>query len=142
MQEKNICTAAGFIIYRIRNDQPQILGLVARKRFQKESNGIYDVPKGQRNENEEPFQCALRECREESSLVPDKVISGPYKHGKLWLWLAHCDELPVININPSVGEKEHLGYEWLSANEIISDCLDYLRKPLMWANEQLWKLHL
>ena len=138
----DICTAAGVIIFRFRDGNPEFLGLIARNNFQKESNGIYDIPKGQREKDEEPFQCALRECREESSLVPDKIIDGPYKHGKMWLWLGHCDDTPVININPVVGVKEHLGYEWLSPNEIISDCLDYLRKPLIWASEKLWKLHL
>jgi 8-oxo-dGTP pyrophosphatase MutT (NUDIX family) len=138
----NKCTAAGFIIYRVRNDEPQILGLIARPYFQKESKGVYDIPKGQKEENEDPYSCALRECFEESSLTPDNIVGGPFKHGSLWLWLAHCDDTPVINVNPVVGVKEHLGYKWLTPNEIISECLDYLRKPLLWASEQLWKLHL
>jgi 8-oxo-dGTP pyrophosphatase MutT (NUDIX family) len=136
------CRAAGFIIYRLRNGEPQILGLIARKIFQEEANGIYDIPKGQRDEGEDPFQCALRECREEASLVPTNVIAGPFCHRSMWLWLAECDDIPTINVNPAINEKEHLGYDWLTPNQIIADCLGYLRKPLMWANEQIWKHHL
>jgi 8-oxo-dGTP pyrophosphatase MutT (NUDIX family) len=141
MKNVNVCTAAGFIIYRLDHDKPEILGLVARHAFQIESNGIYDVPKGQRDNNEDPYQCALRECREESSLTPENVVAGPYKHGKLWLWLAECNQNPVINVNPHTGEKEHLDTVWLSPDNIIANCLDYLREPLIWAKEKIWILH-
>ena len=133
MSKNNHCKAAGLIIYRIRNQKPQILGLIARKKFQIESNGIYDIPKGQKNKNETPFECALRECYEEASIVPNRVLAGPFINSNCWTWVAYSDEKPVININPDIGIKEHLGYRWLPIDNMIDNCLDYLKPCLNWA---------
>ena len=136
--DKN-CKAAGIIIYRIRSNKPQILGLVALPRFQKESNGKFDVPKGQRDPGETPTQCAFRECFEEAGLKPKILEAGPFKYRTIWFYLAECDKTPMLKANPETGKKEHLGYEWLDCDYIIDNCLDYLRLPLIWARSIIQK---
>ena len=123
--------------YRIRNKKPQVLGLIARESEQKRNNGIYDIPKGRREENETPYECALRECYEEAGLIPDKVLAGPYVKSKCWVWVAHCDSIPEIKINPSIGEKEHLGYRWLTIDDLCNNSLNYLKPCLIWAKNIL-----
>ena len=135
------CRAAGIIIYRLRNGKPQILGLTALPKFQIESRGIFDVPKGQIDDGETPIECAYRECFEESGLAPKKLGPGPFKHRTIWLWLAECDETPQIKNNPETGHVEHLSYEWLDPDQIINNCLVYLKEPLLWARDELCKLH-
>lgn len=127
------CTASGIIIVRYFNGIPKFLGLIALPRFQKQSNGIYDIPKGQREKNETPYECAIRECYEEATLIPEKVLAGPFINKNCWTWLAYCDDNPKINVNPSIGIKEHLGYRWLEIDNIIDNCLDYLKPCLTWA---------
>ena len=70
MHENN-CRAAGIIVFKKSSKGVKLLGLKALKRFQLMSNGIYDVPKGQIDTGESPFDCAKRECFEETFLKPD-----------------------------------------------------------------------
>lgn len=135
--DQSDCSAAGFIIYRIRNKKPEVLGLIARHAEQVRSRGIYDIPKGQRDLGETPYECALRECYEEANLIPDKVLAGPFTKSKCWVWLAHCDDTPIIKINPSIGQKEHLGYKWLPIEVVHENALNYLKPCLSWAMEYL-----
>ena len=135
--ERKLCRAAGIIIYRKKHGENKILGLEALSYLKSRSHGIYDVPKGMIDEGEDPEDCARRECYEETSLRPANFTAGPHKSGMLWLWLAECDETPVLKINPATGQKEHLGYEWLDIDDIIENCLDYLRPSLMWAKKVL-----
>ena len=131
------CRAAGIMIYRKRNSQHQILGLIALPKFQIKNNGIYDIPKGMIDPGEDPESCARRECYEETALKPRSFLAGPHKSGVMWLWLAECDMNPTLQVNPSTGNIEHLGYEWLDVDYIIDNCLDYLRPSLVWAKEVL-----
>ena len=133
----NKATAAGIIIYRKQNNKIEFLGLAALPHFQKKSNGVYDVPKGHVNPGEDPFSCAKRECFEESGLIPDKIDIGPLKCDRLWLWLAECNGNPKIGINPHTGLQEHLGYAWLSPDDMESTCLDYLKSGIQWARKLL-----
>jgi len=134
---KKLCRAAGIIIYRRRQDRNELLGLKALPHLQSRSNGIYDIPKGMIDKNETPEDCARRECYEETSLRPATFTAGPHKSGLLWTWLSECDEMPTLKINPTTGQKEHLGYTWLSIDDIIENCLDYLRPSLVWAKKVL-----
>ena len=131
------CSAAGIIIYRKRNLNYEILGLTALPHFQALSSGIYDVPKGMIDLDEDPEACARRECYEETMLKPEKLTAGPHKNGSLWLWMAECDKTPMLSTNPVTGKHEHTSYEWLDIDNIIKNCLDYLRPSLVWAKEVL-----
>ena len=53
--EKKI-TASGFIVFRNKNNYPQILALTALPKHRKRSKGKYDVPKGRIDEGETPIQ--------------------------------------------------------------------------------------
>ena len=138
---KTHCRAAGIIIYRMRNDNLQILGLMALPKFQIESNGIYDIPKGQIDPGETPEQCARRECYEETTLKPTTLIAGPYRYSALWFWIAESDDEPVLGLNKHTNKIEHLAYRWLDIDYIIDNCLDYLRPALKWAKGVLQNEH-
>ena len=140
MHENN-CRAAGIIVFKKSSKGVKLLGLKALKRFQLMSNGIYDVPKGQIDTGESPFDCAKRECFEETFLKPD-IISGPFCSGGLWFWLGETDQEPILGVNPHTGQHEHLDYEWMEAETLLAECLDYLRPSVRWAKEELCRLHL
>jgi 8-oxo-dGTP pyrophosphatase MutT (NUDIX family) len=133
------CRAAGIIIYRHRkiNMQIEFLGLAATEYFAKISKGIYDVPKGQINPGEIPFDCAKRECLEETGLIYSDIEYGPYKDDGLWLWLTECNGNPSLGINPHTRLHEHLDYAWLSPEEMENTCFDYLAPSIRWARKLL-----
>ena len=133
--------AAGFIIYKREHNTTFFLGLVALKKFQTRNKGLYDIPKGRLDGRETPLQAAYRECWEEAQLKPKNIIAGPYKHSRLCVWVAESDEDPTITPNPETGELEHLGYRWVTSEEMISHCLDYLKPFVVWADEEICKLH-
>jgi len=132
------CRAAGIVLYRLaENGDYEVLGLEALPHHKKRSNGIYDLPKGKKSDNETSFECALRECVEETGLSPKRVIAGPMKSDTLWMWLAECEGAPILGINPHIQTPEHLGFKWLTPDELISTCLDYLRETALWVKQTL-----
>ena len=133
-------TAAGIILFRNENNCPVILGLKALPKFRRRSNGTYDIPKGRIDPGETPFQAAERECFEESGILPDRIIAGPFIDGPLVVWLGETDEeLAVIAENPETGEREHESYTWLKPEKIKNCCLDYLKPSLAWAEQKVWE---
>ena len=134
-------SAAGIIVFQDRSpDSLYFLGLVALPEFQIKSSGIYDIPKGRIDPGESPLQCAIREAREESTIDITHLDSGPYTHDRLTVWLAESYQDPYIGINPSTGLKEHLGYEWVQAEKMEAQCLDYLKPHIRWARKYLGDL--
>ena len=131
------CTASGIILYRYFDNQPKILGLVALKKFQKQSNGLYDVPKGRLDPGETPIEAAFRECYEETKIRPMKLTSGPFVDGPLSFWIAECNEDPVLAINPETKKLEHLDFKWIDPDTMIENCLDYLKSSIEWAKQEL-----
>ena len=131
-------TAAGIIIFKYLDNNPLFLGLIALKKFQEKSKGIYDVTKGRIDPGETAYEAAKRECYEEARLIPNKIIEGPFISGALTLWLAYCDKDPVILENPEVGHVEHLGYEWVNPDVMLDNCLDYLRPAIKWAKDIIY----
>jgi len=131
------CKAAGIIIYKIQDGQVKFLGLKALPIFQKRSNGIYDIPKGQRDPGERPIDCAKRECYEESNLSPHNLLAGPFKCEGVWYWIAESNETPMLKNNPKTNLPEHLDWAWLSPDEMIKNCLDYLTKSISWARDEI-----
>jgi 8-oxo-dGTP pyrophosphatase MutT (NUDIX family) len=133
-----MCYAAGIIVFKVNNDENiKFLGLKATKYYADMSNGIYDIPKGKIDPHETPFDCAKRECFEEAGIKPNNFLAGPYKCDGLWLWLAECDKNPVIGKNPHTGIKEHLGYEWLTGENLENNCFDYLVPGISWARKMI-----
>tara|TARA_A100001011_G_scaffold303469_1_gene317499 strand:- start:918 stop:1325 length:408 start_codon:yes stop_codon:yes gene_type:complete len=131
------CYAAGVIIFKIEENQFKFLGLKALPYFSKRSNGIYDIPKGKIDPGETPFECAKRECFEESGINVQVFVDGPHIHEGLYLWLAESYQKPKICINPHTKQEEHLGYTWLTGEQIEKDCLNYLQPGIKWARKIL-----
>ena len=134
-------SAAGIIVFQDRSpDSLYFLGLVALPEFQIKNSGIYDIPKGRIDPGESPLQCAIREAREESTIDITHLDGGPYTYDRLTVWLAESYQDPYIGINPSTGLKEHLGYEWVQAEKMEAQCLDYLKPHIRWARKYLGDL--
>ena len=145
MNNNRKITASGFIVFRNKNNHPEVLGLIALPKHRKRSKGKYDFPKGRIDEGETVLDAAYRECFEESRLQP-KIINGPIVKGPLSLWVGEvdCDDEVVLDENPYTGELEHEGYEWISIKEIKKNCLNYLRpfiveaEPIIWDHFKIW----
>lgn len=134
-------TAAGFIVFRNRNNQPEVLGLKALPKFRKQSGGIYDVPKGRIDPGEIAIETAHRECFEEACLVVKRVVhKEPLIDGPLALWVAEVEETDevVISPNPETGELEHESFQWMTIDELKNNCLSYLRPMIIESKKIIW----
>lgn len=131
-------TAAGFVIYK-ENELGELLflGLLALPEFQTKNHGIYDIPKGRIDPGETPLECAIREAQEEASIYITHLDSGPFSYDKLIVWLAESYQTPCIDINPTTGLQEHLGFRWLKPEIMEVQCLDYLKPHIQWARKYL-----
>ena len=137
---KNV-TASGFIIFRIKNNNPEILGLKALPKFRKQAGGIYDVPKGRIDSGETQIEAAHRELFEEAGLITRRIINkSPIVDPPLSLWIAEVyetDEVRIIN-NPATGEVEHEDFKWMKIDEMKDKCLRYLRPSIIEAKSVIW----
>ena len=139
--DQKYITAAGFIIFRIKNNNPEILGLKALPKFRKQAGGIYDVPKGRIDPGEVPIEAAHRELFEESGLKVRRIISKyPIIDKPLALWVAEVDDTDIVLIgrNPDTGSIEHEGYKWMKIDEMKDACLKYLRPSIIEAKTIIW----
>jgi 8-oxo-dGTP pyrophosphatase MutT (NUDIX family) len=121
---------AGFLIAKFfPNDGLRFLGLIAPIETRIKKQGIFDIPKGKAKIGESYLECAKRECKEESGIrVANKDIIGDgILDGKVMIYPAITTQEPVIMPNPESGIIEHDGYMWLTREEIVDGCLDYLR---------------
>jgi len=131
-------SAAGIIVYQLHSRKKlYFLGLIALPQFQTKNQGIYDIPKGRIDPGETPLQCAIREAREEATIDITHLDSGPYTSDRLTVWLAESYQQPQIGVNPTTGIQEHLGYEWITSDQMESQCLDYLKPHIQWARKYL-----
>ena len=139
---KQNISASGIIVFRNKNNYPEILGLVALPKHRKRSKGRYDLPKGRIDEGETPLQAARRECYEESGLEPKIInINNPVINGPLCLWLGEVrpDDDVVLTANPHTGEYEHEGYEWLTIKKMKKNCLNYIRPFIIEVEKDIWE---
>ena len=145
MNTKKI-SAAGIIVFRNKNNHPEVLGLIALPKHRKRSRGKFDVPKGRIDPGEKTMDTAYRECLEESGLIPKVIIDEPITFGHMSLWVGEVspDDDVVLQKNPHTGEIEHEGYDWLTIKEIKKNCLNYLRpfivqaEPIIWNYFKIW----
>jgi predicted NUDIX family NTP pyrophosphohydrolase len=91
--------SAGLLMYRLTPEGPQVLlAHPGGPYWARKDDGAWTLPKGEHNEGEEALAAAVREFREETSLVP----TGPYlplgelrlKSGKriqAWAFRGDCD---------------------------------------------------
>ena len=131
-------SAAGIIVFQDHGpDKLYFLGLIALPEFQTKNQGIYDIPKGRIDPGETPLQCGIREAQEEATIDVTHLDSGAYTHDRLTVWLAESYQEPHIGVNPTTGIQEHLGYEWVKAEQMEAQCLDYLKPHIQWARKYL-----
>jgi DNA polymerase len=131
----------GFIAFRVRGAEPELL-------FLKRREGFLDVPKGHPENSENAMDAALREMREETGLEPKEILKGfrmeaYYSMGRdsgkrtkhIMLFLCR------VSGEPSLSD-EHSGFEWLSeermrksgesfignAKEELMEAFEYIRR--------------
>lgn len=104
-------------------------------------------PKGKVEQGEEPFQAALREAKEETSLTDFNFKWGetytetePYgKRKKIARYyiaelLSGEVDLPI---NPELGKPEHNEFRWATYDEAILLTNERIQKILTWAQDQV-----
>lgn len=134
-------TASGIYVIRNKNNNPEVLGLVALKKERKRSKGRYDFPKGSIEKGEDPKQAAIRECFEESGLYPKIIREEPITIGPLSIWVGIVkeDTNVIVSKNPVSGELEHEGYEWITPQEMKKSCLKYLKQHAIECEKIVWE---
>ena len=141
MQEikmKKILPGAGVVVVRKFDNEIKFLAL---KQFNtgndKFSMGLFDIPKGIKEDDESFFRCAIRECFEEANinLTEGDFIWGDQfiKLSKLIVFLAITENDFKIKQNPVTGIQEHESGAWLSAEEIKTNILPWLVPAIDWA---------
>ncbi len=106
--------SAGVVVVHLGGAAVQYLLLRAYKNW--------DFPKGLVEPGEQPFDAAVREVKEETTLVnlafdwgKDYMDTGPYNKGKISrYYLARSDDTLVhLPINPELGFPEHQEARWV-----------------------------
>ena len=130
---------AGFVVVKKFPDGWKYLALIPGEDMQKKNGGIFDIPKGIKEDHESFWECAVRECYEESGLFVMKqdIISGPFSYGRLVVWLIETVDNPVLSPNPISGILEHLSYRWVDPSQLEINCYPYLTSAIKWAATEL-----
>lgn len=106
----------------------------------------WDFPKGGVDPNEDPFDTALRELKEETTLQEvefpwgkDYRETAPYSHGKVARY--YVAKVPTTDVNlplnPALGFAEHHEYRWVSRQEASRLLGDRVREVLLWADSKM-----
>jgi bis(5'-nucleosidyl)-tetraphosphatase len=131
-------TSSGVVIIRRENDQYVYLLLRAYQHW--------DFPKGVVEKGETPFDAALREVNEETTITDltfswgyEFIETGPYGKGKVARYYLASTERNEIElpINPEIGVPEHEEYCWVSADEAKKMITPRVRAVLEWAQKYL-----
>ncbi|MGO9932658.1 MAG: NUDIX domain-containing protein [Steroidobacteraceae bacterium] len=126
--------SAGVVVVHGSGQQAQVLLLRAYRNW--------DFPKGLVEPREEPFDAALREVREETTLQDlafdwgtDFMETGPYNRGKIArYYLARSEATEVrLPINPEIGKPEHDEARWVTFDQALLMVAPRLEPVLRWA---------
>jgi 8-oxo-dGTP pyrophosphatase MutT (NUDIX family) len=126
--------SAGVVVVSGAAAERQVLLLRAYKNW--------DFPKGLVEPGEQPFEAALREVREETTLNNlrfewghEFCETGPYNKGKVArYYIARSDERDVsLPINPDLGFPEHHEARWASYAEALLMVSARLIPVVQWA---------
>ncbi len=110
-------------------------------------NKFFDIPKGLLDEGETPIDCAIRECKEESSIVLDKknlIDLGLFKYNKeknlhLFLIKVKKDSIDIgslvcTSMFEHVYTKKMLPeadyFKWMKYEDVTNDCAKSMGKLL------------
>ncbi len=108
---------------------------------------FWDFPKGQLEMGETPFETALREIEEETTLTQLRFTWGrdyyetpPYYRGKkvARYYLAETRRERIeLPINPDLGRPEHSEWRWVSRSDIFQYVTPRVRKVIYWSDQYL-----
>ena len=105
--------SAGILLYRIRNKKPEVfLCHPGGPFYQKKDDGVWTIPKGEFDNDEEPMTAAKREFEEETG----QKVDGPF--------------VPLKPIRYKDGRK--IVYAWAAEGEIDADKIRSNLFPLEW----------
>jgi bis(5'-nucleosidyl)-tetraphosphatase len=128
--------SAGMVIVRKEAGKWKYLFLRAYK--------LWDFPKGEVEEGEDPLETAIREAREETGILDLNFRWGrifketeSYRGGKkiARYYIAETKQSQItLPVNPELGRPEHHEYRWLSYEEIIRLSPERLLPIIEWAH--------
>jgi 8-oxo-dGTP pyrophosphatase MutT (NUDIX family) len=130
--------SAGVVVVHLGAASVQYLLLRAYKNW--------DFPKGLVEPGEQPLEAAIREVREETTLVnlafdwgKDYMDTGPYNKGKISrYYLARSGETQVhLPINPELGFPEHQEARWVGFDAAVGMVSPRLKPVVHWANDMI-----
>lgn len=130
--------SAGVIVVR-STDQGQVYLLLRAYQH-------WDFPKGVVEEGEQPFEGALREVREETTIVDlefpwgkDFIETGPYGRGKVARYYLGVTQTTDISlpINPEIGKAEHEEFRWVTFDQAKQLVTPRVRTVLEWCQKYL-----
>lgn len=117
-------SGSGFVVFNedtINSKQPKMLALIR-------SDGVFDIPKGHNDKGESSMQAAKRECFEECSIMVNDhdIMHSVFVNGPLSVFCCKTSQTPMISKNPQSGILEHTGYKWVTKEEFLANCLNFL----------------
>ncbi|MFQ6109757.1 MAG: NUDIX domain-containing protein [Candidatus Aminicenantales bacterium] len=131
--------SAGIVVVRKEVDQWKYLFLRAYK--------LWDFPKGEVEEGEDPLKTAVREAEEEAGISdlhfrwgPVFKETEPYRGGRkiARYYIAETKQSRVtLPVSPELGRPEHHEYRWLSYEEVKKLSPERLIPIIEWAHRIL-----
>ena len=139
---KKILPGAGVIVARMFDDEIKFLALQQfNTRTNPYSMGLYDIPKGVKEDDESFFECAVRECFEESNVIlrEENFLWGQryIQLSKLVVFVAITNSECKIKKNPVSGIQEHECARWLTAKEFKEKIIPWLEPAIDWATDTI-----
>jgi 8-oxo-dGTP pyrophosphatase MutT (NUDIX family) len=128
--------SAGVVVVHLAQAPVQYLLLRAYKNW--------DFPKGLVEPGEQPLDAAVREVKEETTLVnlvfdwgKDYMDTGPYNKGKISrYYLARTNDTHVhLPINPELGFPEHQEARWVGFETALNMVSPRLKPVIHWASD-------
>ncbi|HEY2464994.1 MAG TPA: NUDIX domain-containing protein [Steroidobacteraceae bacterium] len=127
--------SAGVVVVHVAAEGVRYLLLRAYKNW--------DFPKGLVEPGEQPLDAALREVKEETTLVSlafdwgkEYMDTGPYNKGKISrYYLARSNVTEVhLPVNPELGFPEHQEARWVGLETALNMVSPRLKPVIHWAN--------
>lgn len=117
------CTWNAFRSYKDPRNKTQVFGIIAISKMNKillvkgRERNKWSFPKGHIKKNENSYQCALRECFEETGIHFDNILYNHSKKlysGEYYIYTGLEEFIPTINDTTEIMESN-----WFSISEIL-----------------------